>query len=240
MSVEQLKKDFKKLIEGDTLAHGYLLFGHESGVGKKEFSESLANFLESGEWEVAGRQLSDFRLLDAGKDGGIEMIREASRFLWQRPVISKRRCLVIDNADRLTLPAQHAILKIAEEPPASALILLLLKDPAGILPAVISRFQRIFVAKDGAGSAPNISLAKEFLSASALKRKELLKKLLEEIKESEDDSRLDIFVSGLFFELKKDPIRNLRPLKALLTRWSLIRQFSVNKKLQLEAALANI
>lgn len=239
-SIADLKKDFKKLIENKDLAQGYLLFGHESAAEKLLFTKELANFFESKKWEAGDRVLSDALFLDSqAGDGGIDMVRAASSFLWQKPVVSQRRTLVIANADRLTIQAQSAILKIAEEPPANALIILIVKDPEALLPAVVSRFQKIFIAKS-ADDLPDTAAAKAFLKATGAKRKEILKELMEEIKDEENDSEMEKLVRGLFFELRKDPVKNYETLKNLSARWALIRQFNVNKKLQLEAALATI
>ena len=144
---------------------------------------------------------------------------------------------MIAAADRLTLPAQNAILKISEEPPAHALIILMVKDPEVLLPAVVSRFQKIFVCGDAGVQKLNTELAQKFLKAGGARRKELLKDLMEEIKESRNDRKLEELVTGLIVELRKDKIKNHRAIKELLSRWALIRQFNVNKKLQLEAAL---
>ncbi len=237
--VAELKKDFQKLIEHDALAHGYIFFGHESASEKITFAKELANFFEHREWEVGERILSDAHLIDARLAGGIDLVRAASHFLWQKPAISARRMLIIENADYLTLPAQNAILKIAEEPPAHALLFLIVKDPDVLLPAVVSRFQRIFVAKDSARDT-DTAFAREFLKSTNARRKEMLNELLDEVKEDEHDQKLEEFVAGLIAELEKDTIKNHTLIKNILARWTLIRQFNVNKKLQLEAALATL
>ncbi len=241
-SIADLKKDFTTLINGGGLSHAYILFGHESAAEKLEFAKELGNFLENKTWEVSDRILSDALFLDAhqGDEKGIDVVRSASQFLWQRPAVSPKRLLVIANADRLTLHAQSAILKIAEEPPAPALLLLIVKDPEVLLPAVASRFQRIFIARNPELQTPNTELAQKFLRMGASARKDFLKDLMDEIKEEENDAKLEEFVTGLIAELRKDPLKNHATLKNLIARWALIRQFNVNKKLQLEAALVTI
>ncbi len=239
--VEKLSADFQKLAEKGNLGHGYVLFGHDSAREKLAIAKDLAKFFETSATKPSKGVLLDALFLDAqAEDKGIDIVRGASQFLWQRPVVSFRRTLVIVNADRLTLPAQNAILKIAEEPPPSALIILIVKDPDILLPAVVSRFQKIFVAKDPKAKEIDSELAKKFIKSSEATRKELLKNLMEEIKEVENDIKLEEFVTGLIVELRKDKIKNYVILKRLLSRWSLIRQFNVNKKLQLEAALVNL
>lgn len=232
--LEELKKDFKKLITGERLAHAYLFFGHESREEKLQFAKELANHLETGKWEVGERVLNDFLLIDGAAESGIDVMRSASRFLWQKPAVSKKRTLVISEADNLTIPAQNAILKIAEEPPQHALIMLLLKNHEGLLPALQSRFQKIFVS--GASGVKHQASGEigKFLKAGAAGRKEIIKEILEE------ETGLEDFVAGIIAELQKDKLKNWKTLRELLKRWALINQFNVNKKLQLEAALINL
>lgn len=237
MKASDLKKLFSDLVKEERLSHGYIFFGHGADGEKLQAAKNLANFLEGGKWEEAGRVLNDSIFYDAHADGGIDLIRLASEFLWQRPAVSARRLLVINNAQALTLPAQNAILKIAEEPPAGALLVLLLKDPGALLPAVQSRFQRIFLAgQDVVEAAP-----KEvgvFLKTAPAKRKEFLKALIER---TEEEPRLvDDFVRGMMLELQKDPVKNWKLLKALSRRWALMCEFNLNKRLQLEAALLEV
>lgn len=237
MKTSDLEKLFSDLIKDERLSHGYIFFGHGSDEEKLQAAKNLANSLEGGKWEEPIRVLNDSIFYDANIDGGIDLIRSASEFLWQRPAVSSRRLLVISNAQSLTLIAQAAILKIAEEPPAGALLVLILKDPGALLPAVQSRFQRLFLTgQDVTEPAP-----KEvgvFLKTAPAKRKEFLKALIER---TEEEPRIvDDFVRGLMLELQKDPIKNWKPLKALSRRWALMCEFNLNKRLQLEAALLEV
>ena len=61
-----------------------------------------------------------------------------SRWLEARPQF-KRRVGVIDSADTLNRNAANAFLKILEEPPAHATIILIAPSPASVLPTVASR-----------------------------------------------------------------------------------------------------
>ncbi len=237
MKVSDLKKLFSDLVKENRLSHGYIFFGHGSDEEKLQAAKNLANFLEAGKWEEAGRVLNDSTFYNAHVDGGIDLIRLASEFLWQRPAVSIRRLLVINNAQALTLPAQNAILKIAEEPPAGALLVLLLKDPGALLPAAQSRFQKIFLSGDGS-KEPAIKEVGIFLKTAPAKRKEFLKSLIER---TEEDPRLiENFVRGLMTELQKEPVKNWKALKALSRRWALMCEFNLNKRLQLEAALLEV
>ncbi|MDO8443098.1 MAG: hypothetical protein Q7S81_02480 [bacterium] len=137
---KDLKESFFILAKRGSLSHGYIFFG-EPQVGKFSFALSLANFLEAGDFNSKGKMLSEVLII---KDSGIDCVREIKNFLWQKPQNSQKRTVIIDNADLLTAEAQSAILKITEEPPEHALIILVVSNLNNILPPILSRLQKIY------------------------------------------------------------------------------------------------
>jgi len=238
-----LAKNFKQLVDKNQLVHGYLLYG--PSPEKLAFAQSLANYFEHKQWVLPQGILLDAKFVDGAnpserpkeqksEEVGIDEMRDIKYFLWQKPVASPKRLLVVNRADMLTPQAQNAILKITEEPPAHALIVLTVVEPEVLLPTVVSRFQKIYFGGDPGAAAEDIQLAKDFLKAGPAKQKEWLKEIV-------DDNRLlEGFAFGLLQELRRDRIRNYKAIRELLHRWTLINQFNVNKRLQLEAVLAQI
>lgn len=238
-----LKRDFQRLIKNDALGHGYLFFGRHSNDSFLSFAQSAANYLENGKWDMPDVALIDSMVAGAG----IDDIRRAIHFLWQKPFRSKRKTLIIPNAGELTAEAQNAILKIAEEPPAHALIIILVRDPDILLSTLSSRFQKIYVHGNFQFPTPTgrqaishayrqagfFQLSKAFLTASGVKRKEIIKELID----GKDNAELENFVAGLITGLRSDIMKNWKVIKEILHRWSLIKKYNVNKKLQLEAVL---
>lgn len=216
---------FQKLIKENKLAHGYIFFGPDINA-QKEFSGWLTSSLEK-----ENKVLFDLMTIDH-EDGtiGIDRIRPIKSFLWQKPIQSLKRTVVVHEANHLTLEAQNSILKIAEEPPSHALIILLIKDHSSLIGTLVSRFQKIYLAGEGNESTP-LSIKKyvnDFLKGSPIQRKNIIKDILEQ------ENALNDFVKFLMLELNHDPKKNWRILKELLHRWTLINQYNVNKRLQLE------
>ena len=147
---EKLKKDFRELVQKNKLAHGYLFFG-QPRVGKKLFASCLANFLEIGKLLEPEKVLTDFLLIKPDEQGtiGIDQMRQLRNFLWQKPFASSRRTAVIDDSEAMTGEAQNAILKIAEEPPESSLLILIASDYERLWPTLQSRMQKIYFAPVG-------------------------------------------------------------------------------------------
>jgi hypothetical protein len=246
---QHLIKDFKNLVKNDRLAQGYIFFG-EPQVGKFYFAKHLANFLENGEFGISERPLQDVLILDSSAgsgQAGIEAMRNIKQFLWQKPAISSKRTVIINNAGQLTPEAQNAILKIAEEPPASALIILIVNQLDNLLPTILSRFQKIYFGRLPEKEAPlgrpgwvknpeAEKYARAFLKAGSDQRTAVIKDLVEEQKENPE--LLDKFFEELILQLRKDPVKNYQQLKSALHRLLLIKQYNTNKRLQLEAIQA--
>lgn len=241
-SVQELKKDFQRLADAGRLAHGYIFFG-ATEQAQVTFAFNLAGYLESKDWNNSGAVLLDTRLIDTRLESGIDVARSISGFLWQKPVAAPKRTLIIGTADALTPYAQNAILKITEEPPEHALIILCLKDPSSLINPLASRFQKFYFsgideAKAGAvrdGSDVARNFFNQFLSAATNREKS---EAFKDLMESEDEKPvLAEFMKLAIMELHKDLPANWLMIKNLLQRWTYINQFNVNKKLQLEAAL---
>jgi DNA polymerase III delta prime subunit len=230
--IPELKKLFTELIAADRLSHGYLFFG--SGARGEEalaFALSLSRYMETGVWE-GGVILLDTNLL-TGREVGIAEIRSAIHFLWEQPLRSRRKLLIIQDADALTVPASQALLKIVEEPPLHANIMLIAKDLSGVLPALVSRLQRIYISGNEPEGCGEEETARKLLTASsARERSELLKTLLEE------DIRLPEVVTALLALLRRQKLKNTKLIGAILRRWNRMERYATNRKLQLEAAFA--
>lgn len=144
-----IEKSFKKLIKDGNLSHGYIFYG-EPQVGKYAFAKSLANYIEKGEFEAPTHILSEALFLEPVKGDsaeasiGIDAIRDLKNFLFEKPVNSKMRVAVINDAHLMTDQAQNAILKIAEEPPEHALLILIVSNLESLIRTVLSRFQKIY------------------------------------------------------------------------------------------------
>lgn len=143
---ERLVDDFTRLAEANALSHSYLFLGPPR-VGKKSFALYLAHCVEHGTFDDA-KALRETLLVapDEERTIGIDAIRGVKHFLLQKPVASSRRIAIIDDAEKMTGDAQNALLKIAEEPPASSLLILASGDSEKLWYTLRSRLQQIYFA----------------------------------------------------------------------------------------------
>jgi len=147
-----------KMLRENRLPHALLFFGPQ-GVGKRSVAEKiLADFLCENKNScghcascraLAAGAHGDYHLIEpevtpAGKHIiKIDAIRNLQTELAEFPVISTGRAVLIDEADAMNETAMNALLKTLEEPPGTALFILVTSSVAAILPTIISRTTRI-------------------------------------------------------------------------------------------------
>jgi hypothetical protein len=221
-----MKNIFINLIKKNKLAHAYLFFSFNRNV-LLDFSQWLASELEPNKKIL----LDFFSIKPEKKTIGIDQARTVKNFLWQKPIQSSKKMVVIEDAECLTVEAQNAILKIVEEPPAHALIVLLVKSHELLLPTVVSRFQKIYLSEkiqDQNSSEEIKKIISDFFKGNSFQRSKIIQIALEK-------EILTDFVNGLIIKLSENKLKNWRLLKELFYRWQLMNQLNLNKRLQLEA-----
>lgn len=80
------------------------------------------------------------------RDLPIEAVRRIAPFLRLTPAEGGRRVVVLDEAERMNRHGANAVLKVLEEPPARAVILLVANNPGALLPTIRSRCRLLRLA----------------------------------------------------------------------------------------------
>lgn len=232
--MDRLVKHFRQFAEDDTLSHSYLFFGGEENA-MLAFAKQLAGHLETGVFEISTRPLNDALVIDVGAHGttSIDAVRGLKGFLASRPAVGKRRVAIISRAETLTPEAQNALLKIAEEPPAKALLILVARSAEGLVATLLSRLQKIPFESQNETIPRASALAKEFLRNTPEKRSVLIKTMLEDSENTGE--AVSALLDGLILELYKDMPSSYRKVGFLLKRKKLMEELNINPRLQLEA-----
>jgi len=143
----------KRIVSSGRIAHAYLFIGPE-GTGRKKSAEAFIAALFCGSDDACGscpacRKLAagshpDLHLVEPdGQFIKIEQVRLLQRELAYRPYEAPRKACIIDGADRLNQSSGNALLKTLEEPPGSALMILLATTTDNVLPTIRSRCQQL-------------------------------------------------------------------------------------------------
>lgn len=97
------------------------------------------HILEQQDWVVKKKQKEKI---------GIGEVRDFQKKLLLKPIYGKNKLGAIFDSDYLTLDAQNALLKLLEEPPLSATIVMIAKNKEHLLPTILSRCNIILLNKD--------------------------------------------------------------------------------------------
>ncbi len=161
---EEIVERFKYSIQGNRLAHAYLMTG-----GRREELERLARNLADVALEASHRENPDFYWVQPESKSRrirIEQIRQLEGALYLKAYRAPRKVAVILDADRMCMgqaEAANAFLKTLEEPPVKTLLLLLTTHPQGLLPTILSRCIRMDL--QSTGENPVDPVWEEFLTA---------------------------------------------------------------------------
>lgn len=145
-------------IASGKLSHAYLIEGGE-GCGKTYFARfAAAAVLCTGDKPPCGKCPSCVKALagshpdlfyfspDKKASMGVETVRDIKKSLFFMPNDGDRKVYIIDDAQKMTVQAQNALLKFIEEPPASVLFFIVTDKKESLLPTVVSRTRIISLA----------------------------------------------------------------------------------------------
>ena len=150
---EQIKEHFQNAAAIGKVSHAYILSG-EAGMGKKTLANAFAMTLlceEEGKEpcmhchackQVLSGNHPDLIYVTHEKPTsmGVDDIREQiNDTIMVRPYSSQYKIYIVDEAQKMTVQAQNALLKTIEEPPAYAVIMLLTTNPDAFLQTILSR-----------------------------------------------------------------------------------------------------
>lgn len=150
---DMVKEHFQRAIENHKISHAYILTG-EAGTGRKSIANAFAMTLlcEKGGNEpcmvchsckqVLAGSHPDLIYVTHEKPAsiGVDDIREKiNDSIMIRPYSSYYKIYIVDEAEKMTVQAQNALLKTIEEPPAYAVIILITTNQDAFLPTILSR-----------------------------------------------------------------------------------------------------
>ncbi len=139
VAVQTLSNIIQKNKNGEKIPHAYIFCGGH-GIGKTTLARIFARDLDTNE--------SDIYELDAASTSKkIDDMRELIESVHTRPILSKYKVYILDEAHMLTKDSGNAFLKTLEEPPAHVVFILCTTDPEKILTTVRSRCNIIKLEK---------------------------------------------------------------------------------------------
>ena len=150
---EQIIEHLQNAIELKKVSHAYIING-EKGAGKMLIANAFALTLQCEKQEripclkchsckqaYSGNH-PDIIHVSHEKPGtiSVEEIRtQLNNDILIKPYSSPKKIYIIDEADKLTVQAQNALLKTIEEPPEYGVVILITNNADALLPTILSR-----------------------------------------------------------------------------------------------------
>ena len=150
---EQIIEHLQNAIKLQKVSHAYILDGEE-GAGKKLLARAFAQTLqcERGGVDPCGECHSCKQAQSGNQPDIIEVTHEKPASIGVedirgqlcgdiqiKPYSSPYKIYIVDEAEKMTVQAQNALLKTIEEPPAYGVIMLLTTNADAFLPTILSR-----------------------------------------------------------------------------------------------------
>jgi len=139
---EALIKYLREAVRQGTLPHALILEGRE-GSGKKTLAREIACAAAPGYSDKIREEICPDVITITCEEGkktiGVDSIRAMKEAAALAPNDLEHKIFLMDRAEKMTVQAQNALLKILEEPPAGVYIFLLCEQASALLPTVLSR-----------------------------------------------------------------------------------------------------
>lgn len=154
---EKVKEHLRNAVKLNKISHAYIINGMQ-GSGKNMIADIFSKTLQcekGGETPCnvchsciqaeSGNHPDIIRITHEKPTSiGVEDVREQLVGDIQiRPYSGRYKIYIIDDADKMTVQAQNAILKTIEEPPEYGIIMLLTENADALLPTILSRCVRL-------------------------------------------------------------------------------------------------
>jgi DNA polymerase-3 subunit delta' len=132
------------------------------------------------------------------KNISIAMIRGLSEYVTIKPLRDRAKVIVIDPADSMNANAANALLKVLEEPPIYAHLILITRSPQVVLPTIASRCLKLKI------KAPSESAAIQWLEAHADSKHNRYIKLALRLSSGAPMRAIELCEDEQFFTLRED------------------------------------
>lgn len=155
----KVKNILTKSINNKTILHSYMFIG-EQGIGKKLIANQFAKMILCENFDInecnacksciefdSGNNPDFINIEPDGKVIKIEQIREFQTKVVEKPINSKKKVYIINDADLMTKEAQNCLLKTLEEPPEYIVIILIVSNENKVLTTIKSRCMKIHFDK---------------------------------------------------------------------------------------------
>jgi len=157
---KEVVASLERALSENRVGHAYIFTG-PAGMGKKTIAHLFAGLLlcnDSKDGKTCGKCVPcqlfengsnpDFHRINTEENSiGVDMIRDVQGDVAIKPMYSKRKVYIVEDAAKMTEQAQNCLLKTFEGPPEYVVIILLTANYEALLETVRSRAQHLHFRK---------------------------------------------------------------------------------------------
>ena len=175
---------------------------------------------------------------------GIETVKQMQKKLFLKPMKSKNKLLIIEDAHLLTPEAQNALLKVLEEPPENTFIMLGTDTKEALLPTILSRCQIIALEEDNKKiSDQTIEELNNFIQS--IPELSIGARLKEAERLSKDKDKAIAWIENLILVLREQlfntySLETVEIIKQLQSLHTLLKTTNVNPRFAIEHTLLSL
>ena len=241
-----------KCIENNCLSHAYIFYGPDE-LAKKTIALKFANKIFNADFNSDAsvgaptfqRQGFNPDLIlisaDTDEERSINSIRQLKKFLTLSSYYGKYKIAIIDAVEKLNIYAQNTLLKIFEEAPNHAIIILSAKTISGVPETIASRGVKLpFWQQDGVEMEADKKIIETFDEIISGEPKDLYYI----IEQFNDYSAIEIFKLWLWYLRTKflfDPTQKLNNLlKVSQNIYFKLNETNINPKFAYDGLILNL
>ncbi|MBQ7792215.1 MAG: AAA family ATPase [Clostridia bacterium] len=144
------KEILETKIKTGKLSHAYIFHGNK-GVGKTTLAMEFMKAIVCETHSACGKcaackqfySTSDIKIVEGDKSISEDDVRQITSEIYLKPFHFSKKIYLIKDADKMTVQAQNALLKVFEEPPSYAILILVTSNVSLLLPTILSRGTKI-------------------------------------------------------------------------------------------------
>ena len=152
---DKIKNELQEVLYTGNISHSYLFIGQE-GIGKKKIAEEFAKMILCLSEDkkpcntcsacIKFNTCNNPDFIEVEPDGNslkIAQIRSMQEKIYEKPIVSNKKVIIINDSDKMTEEAQNSLLKTLEEPPEYIVIILITANENKLLNTIKSRCLKI-------------------------------------------------------------------------------------------------
>lgn len=181
---------------------------------------------------------------------GIEDVRKLQKNLFFKPLRGEFKAIIINAFRGITIESQNALLKILEEPPASAFIFLIVENINILLPTIISRCKIIKLENEKDSVAIAVHDIENLIEELSCENAGIKLKLAQDFGKNREEAAqwLEMVIAGMRKEMlkrikennSKDSENIIKIIKKLEVGYYAVKNTNVNQRFILENTLLSI